>query len=345
MKISNMHCRMENGAFVERFLYPSKITAKRSCFLFGPRQTGKSTLIRNTLPGAIVYNLLDSKTFFPLSRQPSLLRQQVERGSLVVIDEIQKLPGLLDEVHLLIEERGVRFLLTGSSARKLRRGGVNLLGGRARSRILHPLSWGELRDRFDLRRGLSRGLLPSIYFSDAPYEDLDAYVGDYLQQEISAEGATRNVPAFGRVLQEAARYHGGLINYAKVSQQAHVPASTVREYFQILKDTLIVHELPAYRATKKRDALSTAKLYFFDLGVANRLLGRRNLSPRSPEFGFAFETFIFHELRAFLDYRHPTAALHHWRSRSGFEVDFIIDEAVAVEVKAKQRKHPVRCTW
>jgi len=324
--------------FIPRALQLSEITAERSVFLFGPRQTGKSTLLRRTMPGVPTFNLLDSEVFLPLSQRSSILREQIpESATLAVIDEIQKLPTLLDEVHLLIEERGLRFLLTGSSARKLRRGGVNLLGGRARSRTLHPLSWSELGERFDLRRALNRGLLPAIYLSGAPRDDLAAYVGDYLQLEVAAEGLTRNVPAFSRVLAEAARYHGGVVNYTQVSQHAHVAASTVREYFQILEDTLITYSVPAFRATRKREALASPKFFFFDCGVANHLLQRHHVSPRSPEFGFAFEAFIFHELRTCLDYRHPQRALHHWRSRSGFEVDFILDERIAIEVKAKEQ--------
>ncbi len=322
--------------YIPRSLDLVEITKEKSIFLLGPRQTGKSTLVRETLPEARVYNLLHGPTFLPLSQRPGYLVEQVhDPRQIVVIDEIQKLPSLLDDVHLLIEERNIRFVLTGSSARKLRRGGVNLLGGRARSHHLHPLSWVELGARFDLRRALSRGLLPSIYTSNAPYQDLSAYVGDYLRQEIAAEGLTRNVPAFSRVLEQAARCHGGFANYTAISQHAHVPANTVREYFQILRDTLLCHEVPALK-TKKREALSRPKFFLFDIGVANYLLDRRGLRPRSPEFGFAFEALIFHELRTYIDYKHPGGRLRHWRSRSGFGVDFVFGQTTAIEVKAKE---------
>src|SRR5437899_1074141 len=169
--------------YLRRVLDVNRMVEKRSHFLFGPRQTGKTSLILQTVRSRHLYNLLESDTFLTLSREPWRLRQEVsERGSLVVIDEIQKLPGLLDEVQWLIEERNVRFLLTGSSARKLRRGGVNLLGGRARTRYLHPLTCRELGAHFDLARAIERGLLPSIYFSDDPRADLAAYTGTYLQQ-------------------------------------------------------------------------------------------------------------------------------------------------------------------
>ena len=323
--------------WVPRQLNLAEITKEKSVFLFGPRQTGKSLLIRRTLGDAIVYDLLDSRTLLPLTQRPSMLREQVhDPNVLVVIDEIQRLPTLLDEVHLLIEERGIRFLLTGSSARKLRRGGVNLLGGRARSRTLHSLSWVELGDRFDLRQAMNRGLIPSIYLSGSPYEDLAAYVGDYLQTEIAAEGLTRNVPAFSRVLEEAARYHAGFTNFTQISTHAHVPVSTVREYFHILEDTLVARLVPALR-TKRRPALTSPKFYFFDFAVANQLLHRKGVHPRSPEFGATFESFIHQELTCYLAYRHPTGSLHHWRSRSGFEVDFILDEEVAIEVKAREQ--------
>ena len=163
----------------------------------------------------------------------------------MVIDEIQRLPELLNEVHRIIENTGVRFLLTGSSARKLRRGGVNLLGGRARMKYLHPLTYGELGDRFELGRAVERGLLPSIYFSDDPEADLKSYAGLYLQQEIVAEGATRNIPAFSRFLKVAALCNGTIVNFTGVANDAQVPRTTVYEYFDILKDTLILQELPA----------------------------------------------------------------------------------------------------
>jgi predicted AAA+ superfamily ATPase len=308
---------------------------KKSYFLFGPRQTGKTSLVRETLEGARVYDLLRNDLYLSLGRNPSLLREEVtEKGSLVVIDEIQKLPQLLDEVHWLIEERGTRFLLTGSSARKLRRGGVNLLGGRARSKHLHPLVYRELED-FDLVKALDRGLLPSIYFSDEPREDLAAYAGDYLRQEIAAEGLARNVPAFSRFLEVAAACNGGMINFAKIASDAQVPRSTVQEYFTILEDTLIAHVLPAFRRTTRRKPITTAKFYLFDVGVARHLQHRGRLSPRSPEFGEAFETYFFHELKSYVDYA-GSGELAYWRSKSQFEVDFILNGATAIEIKGKE---------
>ena len=234
----------------------------------------------------------------------------------------------------MIEERGIRFLLTGSSARKLRRGGVNLLGGRARTKYLHPLTAGELGDRFDLNRAMERGLLPAIYFSDDPHADLLAYAGSYLQEEIVAEGATRNLPAFSRFLKVAALCNGRIVNFTNVSNDAQVARTTVYEYFQILKDTLILHELPAWRRTTKRKPLASSKYYFFDVGVVATLQGRR-FQAGTPEFGEAFETYLFHEILSYSNY-FSGEPLSFWRSTSGFEVDFIMGSHTGVEVKAKE---------
>ena len=321
--------------YYERVLDVAQLVEKKSLFLFGPRQTGKSTLLRNVLPNVRTYNLLDSDVLLTLSRRPAQLREELAPSDkIVVVDEIQKLPSLLDEVHLLIETRGIHFMLTGSSARKLRRGGVNLLGGRARSRTLHPFVYSELNE-FDLVRALDIGLLPTIYLSESPLEDLKAYAGDYLTQEIAAEGLTRNIPAFSRFLEIAALCNGQLINYSQIANDAQVPKTTVQNYFQILKDTLIATELKAWKQTVKRKPIVTSKFYFFDIGVARYLQHRRGLKQRSPEFGEAFETFIYHELRSYLDYRSPDGNLRFWRSKSGFEVDFILNDHTAIEVKAK----------
>lgn len=321
--------------YIPRILDLREKLERKSCFLFGPRQTGKSSLVQHCFPKQRIYTLLDSDTFLSLSQSPRRLSQEIQSDKeLVIIDEIQKIPSLLDEVHLLIEERGIRFLLTGSSARKLRRGGVNLLGGRARSLSLHPFTYKELQGKFDIMKAVNRGLLPSIYFSDDPEEDLKAYAGDYLKEEIAHEGLTRNIPAFSRFLEVAALCNGRLLNYAALSSDAQVARTTVQEYFHILKDTLIAYDLSPWKKSKKRKPLSTSKLYFFDGGVARHLQHRSTIHARSPEFGEAFETYLFHELRAFSDYT-GCGDLYYWRSLSGFEVDFILADSVAVEVKAK----------
>lgn len=318
---------------VARYLDVRAILDSKSCFLFGPRQTGKSTLIRQQLAGHPTYNLLDQPLFLRLARNPALMREALaDDTSIVVIDEIQKMPELLNEVQLMIDERDVRFLLTGSSARSLRRKGVNLLGGRARSRALHPFVRAELGNRFDLPRVLEYGLLPSIYFSDSPVEDLAAYAGDYLKEEVAAEAIVRNIGAFSRFLEVAAHAHGEMINFANLSNDAQVPASTVREYYQILKDTLIAHEVPALTDSRKRKAISTSKYYLFDIGLARHLQGRRGLAPGTSEYGAAFESFIFQEVKAFCDY-HRLDTPRYWRSKSQFEVDLVFED-LAVETKA-----------
>jgi predicted AAA+ superfamily ATPase len=325
--------------YVRRALDLGALVAKKSHFLLGPRQTGKTTLLRHTLPEARVYDLLDASLYLALSHRPSRLAEELgPKDKVVVIDEIQRLPELLNEVHRLIEERGVRFLLTGSSARKLRRGGVNLLGGRARTTHLHPLTCRELGAQFDLHRALAYGLLPSIYFSDNPRADLQAYTGSYLQQEILAEGMTRNLPAFSRFLRVAALCNGTIVNFTNVANDAQVARTTIYEYFGILQDTLLLQELPAWRKTLKRKPLVSSKYYFFDVGVATALQGRE-ARPGTPEFGASFETYLMHELMSYRDYQ-SGEPLSYWRSTSGFEVDFILGDHTAIEVKARENITP-----
>ena len=321
--------------WVDRYLDLKGLLEKRSFFLLGPRQTGKTTLIQHVLPDIRFYDLLDSANYLALSRNPGRLAEEIGSSvKRVVIDEIQRLPSLLNDVQRLIETRDVKFLLTGSSARKLRRGGINLLGGRARVKYLHPLTYRELGDKFVLNQAMQRGLLPSIYFSDDPRADLESYAGLYLQQEIMAEGATRNIPAFSRFLKIAAHSNGGIVNFTNIASDAQVARTTVYEYYEILKDTLILRELPPWRKTVKRKPLASSKYYFFDVGVVSALQGRPFL-PGTPEFGEAFETFIMHELSSWSDYA-SGELLSFWRSKSGFEVDFIIGDHTAIEVKAKE---------
>jgi predicted AAA+ superfamily ATPase len=327
---------MAAASFVPRALDLTGLARRKSLFLFGPRQTGKTALVRHALPAARIYDLLDADVFLTLSRRPAQLGEELgPNDRLVVLDEIQKLPVLLDEVHRLIEQRQVRFVLTGSSARKLRRGGVNLLGGRAPSRTLHPFIQRELGNQFVLAKALDRGLVPSIYFSDSPREDLRAYVGTYLKEEIAAEALTRNVPAFSRFLEVAALSHGTMLNFSAVASDAQVPTSTVREYFHILEDTLLARAVPAWTRTRTRKAIGTAKHYFFDVGVVRHLQHRSGIARRSPEFGEAFESYIFHELSTYIDYT-EAVPLAYWRSTSNFEVDFVLADTTAIEVKAKE---------
>lgn len=320
---------------IPRILDLPKLLTTKSYFLFGPRQTGKTFMIHRQFPKAKYYNLHETDTFLKFNQAPHRLRQElVSKDKLVIMDEIQKLPLLLDEIQVLIDDRQVRFLLTGSSARSLKRKGLNLLGGRARTKRLHPLCFRELGRQFDLVTALDRGLLPSLYFSDSPYEDLQAYVGTYLKEEVAAEAVVRNLPAFSRFLTVAALCNGQMLNYSKIASDAQVPKSTAQEYFHILRDTLVGDDLPAWRRTEKRKPLATAKFYFFDVGIVRHLQRRQQLQEGSPEFGEAFEAYLHHELKTYCDYE-GVPDLAYWRSTSDFEVDFILNDRTAIEVKAK----------
>ncbi len=323
--------------YISRRLDILKVLKQKSCFLFGPRQTGKSSLVEHLLGKYRTYNLLETDTFLKLSRAPERLREEyTAKDKIIIIDEIQRLPILLNEVHALIESKGVHFLLTGSSARKFRRTGVNLLGGRARVRHLHPLSFCELGKQFNLERAINYGLLPSIYFSDAPEEDLASYIGLYLKEEIAAEGLVRNIPAFSRFLEVAAWCNARLMNYTKIANDAQVARSTIQEYVEILKDTLIAEELPAWGKSKRRKPITTSKYYLFDMGVTRILQNRSLIRVKSPEFGEALESYIFHELKCYVDYC-QAGPLNYWRSTSGYEVDFILADEIAIEVKGSEK--------
>ena len=327
----------------------STLLSERSLFLIGPRQTGKSSYVSEQLGyiPAVSYNLLDNSLRLRLTADPSYMRQEIDARGLhdcvVFIDEIQKCPFLLDEIHLLIEERGIRFLLSGSSARKLRSGGVNLLGGRARSRSMHPFAFPEIAgEDFSLERVFKSGLLPPHYLSSTPDEDLNAYVNIYLVEEIAAEGAARNLPAFARFLQTAATTNTRMLNYTNVANDAQVPRQTISLWYQILLDTMLGYEVPAFTKTVKRKAIGTAKFYFFDTGIVRVLRKLPQVNPGSSDYGEFFEQYIFMELRAWIDYHRPNTDLSYWRSNTGFEVDFILGGRVAIEIKSAeqvQKKH------
>ncbi len=335
--------------YIPRSLDLDHLLKTRTVMLFGPRQTGKSSYIRYQLqePPAAAFSLLDQRLLLATLSDPTRIRQEIEardiRDAVVVIDEIQKNPALMDEVHLMIEERNIRFLLTGSSARSLKRAGVSLLGGRGSDRRMHVFSWHELQPhRFDLHRALNAGLIPSHYLAEDPDEGLGAYVDRYLTEEIAAEGLTRNLPAFARFLETAAAANAQMINYTNIARDAQVARQTVVQWFSVLTDTLLAFQLPGYTASRKRKAIETAKFYFFDPGVVRALRRLPVVQENSADFGEFFEHFIFLELRAWIDYRSPRSRLHYWRSRSGFEVDFILDERVAIEVTSArnvQDKH------
>ena len=310
--------------------------ADRSAFLWGPRKTGKTTLLRQQFPEACWIDLLDYDLFLSLSQRPGTLRQMLEaqNSRTVVIDEVQKVPHLMDEIHWLIENKGYQFILCGSSARKVRRGKSGLLGGRAWRFELYPLVTSEVKP-FDLDRALHVGLMPSHYLATDPEMDLRGYVHDYLKEEVQAEALTRNLPAFSKFLRSAAITNGMLLNYSNAARESGVAVKTIREYYQILEDTLIGRQLPPWRKTKKRRLIETAKFFFFDTGIVSSLLEQRTLVPGTREYGRAFEHFILQECWAYRHYSKREFPISFWRTASGSEVDLILGDAeVAIEVKA-----------
>lgn len=322
----------------QRTLKLSQALQKKSHFLFGPRSTGKTWLIRHELPQAQIFNLLNTETFNRLVRNPHLIESEIH-SDLVVIDEVQKLPALLDEVHRLIEEKNIRFLLTGSSARKLKGGGANLLAGRARSLALFPLTSREIVP-FDLDRYCNSGGIPMIYDSDEPWIELKNYVELYLKEEIIAEATVRRIDHYARFIDVIGMRSGSELNYQKIAIESGVPPRTVDNFVEVLCDTLLAFELPAFRLTKRRKSVSKSKIYLFDVGVANYLSGRKNILPKSEAFGKAFEHFVIQEIRACMSYRQLDGELTYWRTVGGaYEVACIIGGEIAVEIKASDRFH------
>lgn len=325
----------------DRTLNLTQLLSKKSFFLFGPRSTGKSFLVHKELRDhAHVYSLLDNALYLRLQRDPSAIRRIItaekEPKTLIVIDEIQKIPALLSEVHLLLEQGQYRFLLTGSSARKLRQEGVDLLAGRAWTAHLFPLTWHEIPD-FALDRYLMFGGLPQVYPSQDPQEELGAYISTYMKEEIMAEGLVRKLPPFSRFLEVAALSNGQILNYANMGRDAEVSPSTIREYVSVLEDTLLAFHVPAWTKSLKRKATTKAKLYFFDTGVTHWLAGTKHVDRNSSLYGASFEQFIAMELRAYLSYRRIRDELRYWQSTSGFEVNFLIGNELAIEVKATNK--------
>lgn len=310
----------------------------RTCFLWGPRQTGKSTLLKTLFPGSRVYDLLLSAEFERLVRNPGLIREELlaappPPGVPIIVDEIQKVPSLLDEIHWLMRERRFQFILSGSSPRKLLRSGAGLLGGRALRYELHPLSYPEIPD-FELDRALNHGLLPPHYLCEDPGPLLKAYVGTYLSEEVAAEALTRNVPAFARFLEIAAICNGEIVNYQNVASDCGVSRPTAAAYFQILTDTLVGRFLPSFRKRPKRRVIQAPKFYLFDVGLANVLLKRGRVEPGGETFGRAFEHWIGQEIAAHSHYSGLGYPVSYWRTASQLEVDFILGEGeTAVEVK------------
>lgn len=312
---------------------------KESIFLWGARQTGKSTLLNRVFPTTRYVDLLKSDEFERYNRRPALLREELRllpEGEQVIIDEVQKIPALLDEVHWLMSNQNLRFILSGSSARKLVRSGANLLGGRAIRKHLYPLVSAEIPG-FDLVRACNNGMLPRHYLVENATKRLQTYVGDYLQQEIKAEALTRNLNTFSRFMEVAALSNGEIVNYNNIASECGVSAPTVKEYFSILEETLVGYMIPAFTKNVKRRVIQSPKFYYFDVGIANFLLKRGALKQGSPEFGHAFEHFVMQEIIAYIGYFRPQFNLSYWRTTSGYEVDAIIGNAnVAIEIKSSE---------
>ena len=306
-------------------------------FLWGPRQSGKSTLLRERYPEAKWIDLLKSEVLRRYVTSPETLREELSRSreKFVVVDEVQKAPSLLDEAHWLHENEGVRFALCGSSARKLKRGHGNLLGGRAIRYELLGLSARELGAQFDLVRMLNHGTLPRIYLADRPRRLLNAYVADYLKEEVMAEGLVRHLPPFSGFLNAAALTDTEQVNFTNIARELGVSRETVRGYFEILCDTLIARMLPPYRKRPKRRLSLADKLYFHDVGVVNFLARRGTIEPGSELFGKAFENWVFHELCCYNAYRERYAQFSFWRLSTGVEVDFVVNDLeCAIECKS-----------
>ena len=323
-----------------------RLPDKQSAFLWGARKTGKSTYLREKFPDSIVYDFLKTDVFFELSKNPSLLRERLlakeaaELKKPIILDEIQKVPQLLDEVHWLIENKGLRFVLCGSSARKLKKGHANLLGGRAWRYELFPLVSHEM-EKIDLLRVLNHGLIPLHYLQNDENckRSLTAYVQDYLREEIFAEGLTRNIPAFSRFFDAFGYSHGEITNYCNIARECGVNSKTVKEYYQILIDTLLAIRVEPYKKRQSRQVITKAsKYYMFDVGVAGFLTKRHIAEQKGEEFGKALEHFLLMEIVAYKSYAGKDFSINFWRTKSGLEVDFVLDKGeIAIEIKGSGR--------
>ncbi|NDC39616.1 MAG: ATP-binding protein, partial [Proteobacteria bacterium] len=325
-----------NNEMYTRAIDIRQASATKSLLLIGPRQTGKSTLLRTTFPEADYYNLVESDTFRELSARPELVRERLgDSTSILIIDEAQRVPDLFNECQVLLDRNPkLRIVLTGSSARALKRRGVNLLPGRIFRRELFPLVSAELgKTRIDER--LVKGSLPGIIDSPLYREELRNYVSLYLDEEVRAEGLVRGIGAFARFLPIAALTHGNQVNFAKISRLSEVKVNTVRSYFDVLIDTLLGFELPAWRKSRTRKASATSKFYFFDMGVVNGILNQ--FESHAQTSGIPLEHLVLNEVRAYLSYNQLDLPIAFWRTSSGIEVDLLIGEKVAVEIKATRR--------
>jgi predicted AAA+ superfamily ATPase len=323
-----------------------KLPRQQSAFLWGARKTGKTTYLKGRFPNSLVYDFLKTDLFFEISKNPSLLRERLlgkDKSALkepIILDEVQKIPQVLDEVHWLIENKGLRFILCGSSARKLKRGHTNLLGGRAWRYELFPFVSQEI-GKVNLLRALNHGMIPLHYLQNDEdcKKSLEAYVQDYLREEVFAEGLTRNIPAFSRFFDAFGYSHGEITNYCNIARECGIGSKTVKEYYQILIDTLLAVRVEPFKKRQSRQVITKAsKYYMFDVGVAGYLTKRHLAEQKGAEFGKAFEHFLLLEMVAYRSYAGEDFAINFWRTKSGLEVDFVLGQGeVAIEIKGTSR--------
>lgn len=318
------------------------LPAKGSLFLFGPRGTGKSTWLDVTLPKALRVDLLRESTFVDLLGHADRLEAMVDAhgADTVVIDEVQKLPALLDEVHRLIERRRLRFVLTGSSARKLRRSGANLLAGRARTVAMHPFTASELGEKFDLAHAIRFGLLPTVWFAGDPDGYLRSYAGTYLRDEIQSEAFVRNVAAFHRFLEAASFSQAAVLNVQSVAADCGISRKTVETHFELLEDLLLSVRIPVFTRRARRKLTAHPKFYFFDAGVYRAMRPRGPLDSGDEIDGAAIETLVLQSLRAEISNHTLGYELFFWRTADGKEIDFVAygERGLhAIEVKRSSR--------
>lgn len=316
------------------------LSENESTFFWGARQTGKSTLLKAIYPDALYFDLLLFEVYERLQRNPGILKESIlasEKPGPVIVDEIQRIPALLNEIHWLIANKNIQFILSGSSPRKIIRSGANLLGGRATRSELYPLIYKEIPD-FDILRALNNGLLPRHYLSNHPSRLISAYIGSYLQEEIMAEAKIRNIHSFSRFLEVAAFSNGEIVNYTNIAAECGVSAPTIKEYFHILEDTLIGRFLPSFQKKPKRRVILSPKFFYFDIAIANHFLKRKSIEFGSEAFGHCFEHFIYLEIYAHSKYSGLLYPISYWRTASQIEIDFVLgDHEVAIEVKGSQQ--------
>ena len=335
------------GVFFKREIAPPR---KKSWFLFGPRQTGKSTYVRSLLTENDLYiDLLPQREFLGYANEPGRIREEIlahsrtHVGFVCAIDEIQKIPRLLDEVHELIESRRIRFILTGSSARKLRRSNANLLAGRAYTYRLFSLTRAELGADFDLERALLVGCLPTLWAStdEEPREFLRSYTESYLREEIAQEGLTRNIAPFSRFLDTAAATDGETVNFSNVARECGVSVKTAQQYYEILEDTFLAFRLPPWRKSARKRLVAHPRYYFFDTGVTNSLAHTLGRKLNSAVRGRRFEQLVITQILAAIEYRRLDHQLFYWRTNTGAEVDLLICRGqsilAAIEIKSSRQ--------